>query len=118
MRKRTVRTGLKFLVAGILCVIVATFFPGQAATLLLLGIGGDIRVTFVGFFLGGACGGCGVLVAAAGLLQSGGEERGVRLAPTVVLLFSLVVLFFVLSYSAFTTVPPAPALPRGESITI
>ena len=65
MRKKTVRTGLKFLLAGVACVIIATFFPGEAASLLLLGIGGDVRVTFVGFFLGGLCGGCGVLVSAA-----------------------------------------------------
>jgi hypothetical protein len=60
MRKRTVRTGLKFMLAGIVCVIVATFFPVEAASLLLLGIGGDIRVTFLGFFLGGVCGSAGV----------------------------------------------------------
>jgi hypothetical protein len=118
MRKKTVRTGLKFLVAGILCVTVATFFSGEAANLLLLGIGGDVRITFLGFFLGGVCGGCGVLVSAAGLLQSGGDERGVRLAPTVLLMLALMVLFFVLSYKAFTTIPESPALPRGESINI
>jgi len=118
MRKRTVRTGLKFMLAGIVCVTVATFFPAEAASLLLLGIGGDLRITFLGFFLGGACGGCGVLVSAVGLLQSGGDEPGVRLAPTVLLLISLVFLFFVFAYNAFTSAPQAPALPRGESINI
>jgi hypothetical protein len=118
MRKRTVRTGLKFMLAGIVCVIVATFFPVEAASLLLLGIGGDIRVTFLGFFLGGVCGGCGVLVSAVGLLQSGVDEKGVRLAPTVLALLSVVILFFVLAYSAFTRIPETPALPRGESINI
>ena len=119
MRKKTVRSGLNFMLAGVVCVIIATFFPVQAATLLLLGIGGDVRVTFLGFFLAGVCGGFGVLVSAAGLLQSGGDdERGVRLAPTVLVLLSLVILFFVLAYNAFTTIPQSPALPRGESINI
>jgi hypothetical protein len=118
MRKKTVQTGLKFMLAGIICVIVATFFPGELASLLLLGIGGDLRVTFLGFFLGGVCGGFGVLVSAAGLLQAGGDEQGVRLAPTVMLLLSLVVIFFVLAYNAFTTIPQIPQLPRGESINI
>ena len=118
MRKKTVRTGLKFMLAGIVCVMVATFFPDEAASLLLLGIGGDVRITFLGFFLGGVCGGCGVLVSAVGLLQSGADEKGVRLAPTVLLLLSLILLFFVLAYNAFTTIPEAPALPRGESINI
>ena len=118
MRKKTVRTGLKFMAAGIICVTVATFFPAEAANLFLLGIGGEVRITFLGFFLGGVCGGCGVLVAAAGLLQSGGDERGVRLAPTIILLLSMVVVFFVLAYSSFTATPESPALPRGESINI
>jgi hypothetical protein len=118
MRKKTVRTGLKFMLAGVACVIIATFFPGEAASLLLLGIGGDVRITFVGFFLGGLCGGCGVLVSAAGLLQAGGDERGVRLAPTVLLMLSLVVLFFVLAYNSFTSPPESPSLQRGESINI
>jgi len=118
MRKRTVRTGLKFMLAGIACVMVATFFPGEASNLLFLGVGGDVRVTFLGFFLGGVCGGCGVLVSAVGLLQAGGNEKGVRLVPTIVLLISLVILFFVLAYSALTSIPATPALPKGESINI
>jgi len=118
MRKTTVRNGLKFMLAGIVCVTIATFFPVQLANLLFLGIGGETRITFLGFFLGGVCGGCGVLVAAAGLLQTGGNERGVRLAPTVVLLISLVVLFFVLAYNQLTALPDAPRLQRGESISI
>jgi hypothetical protein len=118
MRKKTVQTGLKCMLAGIICVIVATFFPGELASLLLLGIGGDLRITFLGFFLGGVCGGFGVLVSIAGLLQAGGEEKGVRLAPTVMLLLSLIVIFFVLAYNAFTTIPQTPPLPRGESINI
>ena len=117
MRKKTVRTGLKFMLAGMLCVIIATFFPVELARLLFLGIGGEVRVTFLGFFLGGMCGGCGVLVSAAGLLQGGGGENGVRLVPTVMLLFSLVILFFVLAYSALST-PQSRPLPRGESVDI
>src|SRR6185369_322369 len=102
MRKRTVRTGLKFMLAGMACVIAATFFPDELAGLLFLGIGGATQVTFLGFFLGGVCGGCGVLVSAVGLLQGGGDERGVRLVPTILVLLSLVVLFFVLAYNALT----------------
>jgi hypothetical protein len=118
MRKRTVRSGLKFMVMGVACVIVATFFPREAADLLLLGIGGDVRVTFLGFFLGGVCGGCGVLVSAVGLVQGGANERAVRLAPTIAMLVSLTLLFFVLAYRSFTAVPEYAPLQRGESITI
>jgi hypothetical protein len=117
MRKKTVRAGLKFMLVGILCVTVATFFPGEAARLLFLGIGGEARITMFGFFLGGTFGGLGVLVAAAGLLQGGAAEKEVRLAPMVLLLLSLVILFFVLAYTALTT-PEPPSLPPGESVDI
>jgi Flp pilus assembly protein protease CpaA len=117
MRKKTVRTGLKFMLAGILLVMVATFFPWEVSQMLFLGIGGEARVTFIGFFLGGMCGGCGVLVAAAGLLQGGRDEIEVRLAPTILLLISLVILFFVFAYNSLTT-PRSPSLPRGESVQI
>lgn len=117
MRRKTVRIGLKFMVAGILCVMIATFFPGVLAGLLFLGIGGEASVTFAGFLLGGFCGGFGVLVSALGLLQGGGDEKGVRLAPTILLLLSLVLLFFFFTYNSLTAVH-APSLPRGESIDI
>ena len=117
MRKKTVRSGLKFMLAGMLSVIVATFFSDELARLLFLGIGGAARVTFFGFFLGGMCGGCGVLLSAVGLLQRGGDEKGVRLAPTVLLLIFLFILFFFLAYQSLTA-PDAPSLPAGESIDI
>jgi len=105
------------MLAGILSVMIATFFPWEVARLLFLGIGGEARVTILGFFLGGLCGGFGVLVSAAGFLQGGADEKVVRLAPTVLLLLSLVILFFVLAFSSITT-PRPPTLPRGESIAI
>jgi hypothetical protein len=99
-------------------VMLATFFPGQVASLLFLGMADEVRLTFLGFFIGGACGGWGVLVAAVGLLQSGtpGEAR-IRLMPTIMLLFSLIILFFVLTYNFVTTTHP-PQLEPGESVTI
>jgi hypothetical protein len=36
----------------------------------------------------------------------------------VLLMLSLVVLFFVLAYNSFTAPPESPTLPRGESINI
>jgi len=117
MRKSTVRSGLRLIAFGVACVMVATFFQEPVARLLFLGMAGEASLTFFGFFLGGMCGGCGVLVAAAGLLQGGGQEREVRLFPTILLLFSLIFLFFVLAYHSITT-PAPPRLTPGESISI
>ena len=117
MRKSTVRSGLRFMGFGIACVIVATFFQEQVSRLLFLGLAGEASLTFLGFFLGGMCGGFGVLIAAAGLLQSAAPGSRVRLAPTVLMLISLIVLFFVLAYHSLTT-PSVPRLQPGESISI
>ena len=117
MRERTVRSGLRFIAAGILCVMVATFFHAEVSRLLFLDTFNEARLTSVGFFIGGVTGAWGVLVAAAGLLQSGSAEPRVRLAPTVMLLLSLIVLFFVLAYNSIP-LPQGPSLPPGESVDI
>ena len=117
MRKKTVRSGLRFIAAGIMCVMVATFFHSELSRLFFLDMFNEARLTSLGFFAGGLSGAWGVLVAAAGLLQSGSEEPRVRLAPTVMLLISLIVLFFVLAYNSIS-IPTAPSLQRGESVDI
>ena len=118
MRKTTIRRGLRFIIFGMLCVLAVTFFHGELSQLFFLGFGGDAQITFLGFFLGGLFGGCGVLIAAVGLmLQSSAREAQVRLAPTILLLISVVLVFFFLVYNSFT-VPVTPRLQPGESISI
>jgi len=117
MRKKTVRSGIRFISAGVVCLMAATFFHAELARLLFLGMAGESTLTFLGFFLSGMFGGCGVLVAAAGLLLSGADQPRVRLAPSLALLFTLVVLFFVFAYTSITT-PSPPMLHPGESINI
>lgn len=117
MRKKTVRSGFRFMAAGIVCVMAATFFHADLSRLLFLGMDGESRLTFLGFFVGGMCGGCGVLVAAAGLLQTGSEDARIRLFPTILLLISLVFLFFFLVFNSFSVPNPTP-LQKGESISI
>lgn len=118
MRDRTVRSGLRFIAAGMLFVMAASFLHGHISRLLFLEMANEARLTFLGFFVGGVFGGCGVLVAAAGLLQSDSpKEPRVRLAPTFLLLLSLIVLFLVLAYKS-VAVPQAPRMHPGESVNI
>jgi len=118
MRKRTVRSGLRYMTFGIICVMVVTFFSGQLANVLLLGFFWEARLTLFGFFLGGAFGGLGVVITAAGLLLSGGPgDARLRLAPSVLALLGVVFLFVFLFYNSLST-PPVPQLPPGESIRI
>jgi hypothetical protein len=117
MRKRTVRSGLRFMIAGIVCIILATFFPAQMSTLLFLGLPDEAHVSFLGFFVGGVCAGWGIVMTAIGIMQSGIDDIRVRLMPTIMLLFSLVILFFVLAYSSVSR-PQPPHLEPGESVNI
>lgn len=117
MRKSTVRRGIRSICSGVAALIVATFFHGQLAGLLRLGAVGEGRLTFAGFFLAGVFGGFGVLLAALGLLQRDMGEQRTRLLPAIVLLFCLIGLFFVLTYTWITSPQPLPLAP-GDSINI
>lgn len=117
MRKKTVRSGIRAICASIISLMVATFFHDGLAEFFLLGLDGEARLVFFGFFLAGVLGGFGVLVAAIGLLQSEAPHPRARLMPGILLLFFLVFLFFVLAYTSFTT-PAPPRLEPGESINI
>ena len=117
MRRKTVRSGLRYILTGIVFIMLATFFHEEIARLLFLGLGGRSEVTFLGFFFGGVFGGFGVLIAALGFMQNGGDETGVRLGPTILLILGAIILFFYLAFSSFTH--PAPSEPApGESINI
>ena len=118
MRKRTVRSGLRYMTFGILSVLVVTFFSSQLAHVLWLGFFGEARLTLFGFFLGGIFGGLGVVVTAAGLLLPGGPgDARLKLVPSVLALIGVVCLFVFLFYNSLAT-PPVPQLPAGESIRI
>jgi hypothetical protein len=117
MRKSTVRRGIRSICVGVVALIVATFFHSDLAIIFRLGLEGEGRLTFVGFFLAGMFGGFGVLLAALGLLQSGTGESRLRLLPSIVLLFCLIGLFFVLTYTWITSPQSLPLAP-GDSINI
>jgi hypothetical protein len=117
MRKATVRYGLKLILTGILAVTAATFYHAEIAALFFWGGIGEAQITLLGFFIGGLAGGCGVLIAAGGFLQSGADEKPVRLGPLFFVLLLAASLFFYLAYRSITH-PGPPRVPPGESITI
>ncbi len=117
MRASTVRHGLHMVIAGIVAVTLAAFFPGQVADILRLTPAGEAGFVFFGLFCGGLAGGFGMLVALAGLLRSGAGVKPVRLLPALLVLAALIVLFGLLLVSAVRT-PEQPRLRPGETITI
>jgi len=117
MRKRTVKSGLHLLLAAIVPLILATFYHEQIARLIILSPYGETMLVYFGFFWGWVSGCLGILVTVAGLARSAGKAPEVRLAPAVILLAVVLVFYFVLLYSTFTTTKPLKLRP-GETIII
>ena len=117
MRKGTVKSGLKLLLAALVPLILATFYHEQIARFLILSPYNETLLVYFGFFWSGVSGCLGILVTVTGLVLSAGKGPEARLAPTVILLAATLILYFCLFYSSFTTTEPAKLRPR-ETITI
>ena len=117
MHKGTAKSGLNLILAGVVPLILATFYHEHIARLLFLPPSGEPALVYLGFFWGAVCGCLGILVTVTGLVRSAGKGPDVRLAPTVILLAAVIVLYFFLLYSSFTS-PAPPKLRPGETITI
>ena len=117
MRKGTVNSGLKLLLAALVPLILATFYHEQIARLLILSHYNETMLVYLGFFWGWISGCLGILVTVAGLALSAGKGPEARLASTVMLLATAFLFFLFLFYSSFTTTEPAKLRP-GETITI
>jgi hypothetical protein len=117
MRKRTVKTGFNLLLAGVVSLILATFYHGHVARLLLLSPGGETVFVFMGLLVGAGTGALGILLALAGVVLAPGKEQEVRLSYTLILLTSAIVIYFFLSYQSLTDTEP-PRQETGETITI
>ena len=117
MRRSTVKSGLKLIIAAVVLVILAAFFHEQIADFLLLSPGGETQFIFLGLFWGGVSGFCGIAVAVVGLLRTPGGEHAVSLLRPMAILAALVFLFMYLLFSSFSP-PERPKLRPGETITI
>jgi hypothetical protein len=117
MRKGTVKSGLNFLLAAFVPLILVTFYHEQIARLFFLSPYNETMLVYLGFIWSGVSGCLGILVALIGLVQSAGKGPGARLLPTVILLAATLIFYFFLVYSSITVTGPAKLRP-GETITI
>lgn len=109
---------MNYILAGMVVVIIATFFHDEAAWLLRLSAAKEVQFTFMGLVFGGIIGGVGVLISALGLLQGATlSDRNIRLIPSLLLLSVTLILFFALFYSTLTSPEPLRLRP-GETVTI
>ncbi len=119
MRKRTVRNGLRLLLASLLLIILASFYHAALADLLSWSDRAEARFYQLGIFWAAALGGYGVVLAAFGLVLPGDpRDARVRVLPVFFLIIGVVSLFFYL-FAASLNEPPRPErLEPGETITI
>ena len=121
MRKRTIRNGMRLVLAALMLIIISSFYHETAADLLSLSIDAEMRFFRLGIFWAAAMGGYGVVLAAFGLVLPGRQrDSGVRVMPAFLMIVAVVSLFFYLLAASFDTPanPPRERLRPGETITI
>lgn len=117
MRKRTIKSGLNLILAGVVSITLATFYHSHVARILLLSAGSETYFILLGLFLGGASCCLGILLTFAGTLLKAGNDPDVRLFYHLILLTSALVIFFFLFFMSMSNNEP-PGLEPGESINI
>lgn len=119
MRKRTIRSGMRLILAALLLIILTSFFHERVADLLALSMGAEQRFYNLGIFWAAAIGGYGVVLAVFGfVLPARQRDAGVRLLPLFVVIGGVVLLFFYLFVTSFTAPNQEERLRPGETITI
>lgn len=121
MRKRTVRNGMRLVIAALIMIVLASFYHVQLSDLFSLSQASESRVYRLGIFWAAAIGGYGVVLSAFGFALSPlKSDAQIRLMPVLILIFALVALFFYL-LSATIDAPERPGqrqIHPGETITI
>lgn len=121
MRKRTVKNGMRLIMAALILIIIASFYHLQLSDLFLMSPGSENRFYQYGMFWAAAIGGYGVVMTVFGFVLSPLKGDGqIRLLPMTLAVSALIFLFFYLLSSSLD----APDRDRqrrirpGETITI
>lgn len=121
MRKRTIRNGMRLVLAALIIIITTSFYHSVVSDVLSLSYEAEMRFYQLGIFLAAAMGGYGVVLSVFGLVLSAKQsDSGIRVMPSVFYIFALVSLFFYL-LSVTVDSPNEPTRERlrpGETITI
>ena len=121
MRKRTIRNGMRLIMAALVLIVLASFYHVQLSELFSLSSTAESRIYRLGIFWAAAIGGYGVVLTVFGLVLSPvRDDAGIRLLPVVIGISFIMFLFFYLLSSSLD----APGreeqrrLRPGETITI
>jgi len=119
MRKRTIRTGMRLVLAALLLIVLTSFFHGGVADLLALSMGAEVRFYNLGIFWAAAIGGYGVVLTVFGfVLPARQRDAGIRLLPLFLAMAGVVLIFFYLLVASFNAPVKEERLRPGETITI
>jgi len=121
VRKRTIRNGMRLVMAALILIILSSFYHDQLSDLFSLSLAAESRIYRIGLFWSAAIGAYGVVVTAFGLTLSPlKNDVQVRILPVFIGITALIFLFFYLLSSSIE----APSgdeqrrLKPGETITI
>jgi len=121
MRKRTIRNGMRLVLAALVLILMVSFFHGAVAEALSLSIEAEMRFYRLGIFWAAAVGGYGVVLAIFGLVLTGNQKDfGVRVMPVFLMIVAAIALFFYLLAASLdeSATPQRERLRPGETITI
>lgn len=121
MRKRTIKKGLRVILAALMLILIVSFFHESVAGLLSLSYRAEINFYRIGIFWGAVMGGYGVVTAVMGFLLSANKnDSGVTILPTFLLIVAVISLFMYLLSTSFSSPENSPyeRLRPGETITI
>ncbi|MEI6218182.1 MAG: hypothetical protein WCP86_04730 [bacterium] len=121
MRKRTVRNGMRLVMAALILIILASFFHGNLSDIFSLSSASESRIYSLGMFWATAIGSYGVVLAAFGfVLSSQKRDESVRILPTFIIISGLIVLFFYLLTASINSPvkQEQKRLRPGQTITI
>jgi hypothetical protein len=121
VRKRTVRNGMRLVMAALILIVLASFYHGQISDLFSLSSAAENRIYRLGMFWAAAIGSYGVVVTALGFALSPlKNDVKIRLMPIFLAISAMIFLFFYL-LSSSVNAPPGEEQRRlrpGETITI
>lgn len=120
MRKRTVRNGMRLLLASLLLIILASFYHTGMAAWFSFSSGDELRLYSLGMLAAAAMGGYGAVLAAFGLVLPADrrEDATIRIAPLFFMVLCAVMLFFYLFVLSFSSPGGDKEIQPGETITI
>lgn len=118
MRRRTLRTGLRFMIAAVSLLLLGTFYSQQVNSMLSLPAEGAFEFVKLAFLWSLVFGASGVIILVFGLIQRAVSVDRINLFPSFLLLILMMTVFFILYYRTLSSPQIDRPLKPGETLII